>query len=786
MTRYANVYILFFLLLMLSVMSCTVLASNPYDVAKVPEREVADDSEWGKKYRGSVKQVFDKRCVVCHGCYDAPCQLKLSSTAGVDRGANKARVYNGARLLQAPYVSPFADAFATKEWRTKGFYSVLNEGVNTDNPDTEGSLIYKFIELKNKHPLPKHQALLPSEITLALDRKQECPTIYQFPEFSKKFPLWGMPYGLPAISDDEQNSIIEWLNAGSPLPAEPSLSVDIQKKVAQWEAYLNNDSLKGELVSRYIYEHLYLFHLYFDDDAALNYFQIVRSLTDTGEPIALIDTVRPFDDPGVKQFYYRLKPVNATLVSKTHMPYELSSARMQRWDQLFHTDDYQVSERVSYEVRIASNPFKAFEQLPAVSRYRFMLDDAEKIIMAFMKGPVCRGQIALDVIRDRFWVFFVNPNKPMSEDNAKFLASNSKNLQLPAKSGNPVFSAVGDWKKYAELQKTYLKNKFTYVEEISDQGEKLNLNLIWDGEGVNPNAALTVFRHTDSASVVQGLVGEHPTTAWFIDYPVFERIHYLLVAGYDVFGNVGHQLLTRLYMDFLRMESEINFIQLLPYSQRQKVWDEWYLGADKNTKDFYNAVSKIFIHDTSINYKSDDPENELLDMVSQLLSGLKDQGYDVNPGNTTNDYLDEINILSAMPNAAIQYLSDVTFLTIENKRGHVESFTLLRNKAHTNVASLFSEKSNRLPDQDTLTIVNGFLGAYPNTFWHVSDQNLNELVNDANMVSSAKDYARFMTRYGVRRTSENFWRHSDKLHANFKQIAPIDYSLFDYNRLENR
>ena len=58
--------------------------------------------------------------------------------------------------------------------------------------------------------------------------------------------------------------------------------------------------------------------------------------------------------------------------------------------------------------------------------------------------------------------------------------------------------------------------------------------------GSNRNAALTVFRHFDSASVVQGPGRRgRPKTAWVIGYPLFERIYYLLVAGYDVYGNVG-------------------------------------------------------------------------------------------------------------------------------------------------------------------------------------------------------------------------------------------------------
>ncbi|TMP77078.1 9-hexadecenoic acid cis-trans isomerase, partial [Pseudoalteromonas phenolica] len=94
---------------------------------------------------------------------------------------------------------------------------------------------------------------------------------------------------------------------------------------------------------------------------------------------------------------------------------------------------------------------------------------------------------------------------------------------------------------------------------------------IWRGEGENPNAALTIFRHFDSATVVKGFIGQPPKTAWVLDYALFERIHYLLVAGFDVYGNIGHQLITRLYMDFLRLEGEQNFLNLLPLSHRQEI-----------------------------------------------------------------------------------------------------------------------------------------------------------------------------------------------------------------------
>ncbi len=77
-------------------------------------------------------------------------------------------------------------------------------------------------------------------------------------------------------------------------------------------------------------------------------------------------------------------------------------------------------------------------------------------------------------------------------------------------------------------------------------------------------------------------MGEIPKTAWVIDYPIFERIYYDLVANFDVFGNVGHQLSTRLYMDHLRMQSENIFLAFLPADRREDIRASWYVGAERD------------------------------------------------------------------------------------------------------------------------------------------------------------------------------------------------------------
>ncbi|MFA0698112.1 fatty acid cis/trans isomerase, partial [Vibrio sp. 10N.222.49.C9] len=102
--------------------------------------------------------------------------------------------------------------------------------------------------------------------------------------------------------------------------------------------------------------------------------------------------------------YYRLIRERETIVDKTHMPFALNAERMEKWLKWFDKEDYTITKLPSYQLKVASNPILAFADIPVDSRYQFLLDEAQNTIMAFIKGPVCRGQLALNVINDHFWV----------------------------------------------------------------------------------------------------------------------------------------------------------------------------------------------------------------------------------------------------------------------------------------------------------------------------------------------------------------------------------------------
>jgi hypothetical protein len=111
-------------------------------------------------------------------------------------------------------------------------------------------------------------------------------------------------------------------------------------------------------MSRYIFEHLFIGSLYFDEegDAASHLVQPGALAHAEGQPIDVIATRRPYDDRGGERFYYRLQPGTVTRSAKRHMPYALNPARMARWRELFLDPDYTVNTLPGYEGKAAPTP----------------------------------------------------------------------------------------------------------------------------------------------------------------------------------------------------------------------------------------------------------------------------------------------------------------------------------------------------------------------------------------------------------------------------------------------
>ena len=770
---------------LLALLSCACDGVRPSAPTAIPKTQLArasaraeDLPAHGVGWR-AAQRLLERRCVVCHGCYDAPCQLQLGTFEGIARGASKLEVYDGARLLAAAPTRLYVDAQHADEWRMKGFHPVLPEATR---PDVAKSLLVRMLELKRDVPLPVSERL-PDDLQVGLDRLQQCPRADEFERFAAEHPTWGMPYALPGLSPSEHALLVDWVAQGAPHDAEPPVDSGTQAAIERWERFLNQPSKKARLMARYVYEHLFLASLRFDEAPSGRYFRLVRARNPIGEPVEEIATRRPFEDPGPWPFYYRIVPRHGPVLDKTHMPYVLNEARRERYRALFLQPEYVVRELPSYDLKTAANPFAAFAAIPVSSRYRFLLDEAQLTIGGFIKGPVCRGQVALNVIDDRFWITFVDPESPVVAGEAALLARTQVDLGLPAEQGSN--GLLVHWHRYARRQRAFLKAKSDYLTSLATTSDTVTLEHLWNGDGDNPNAALTVFRHFDSGSVVQGLVGGRPKTAWVLGYALLERIHYLLVAGFDVFGNIGHQLHTRMYMDFLRMEAEHNFLLMLPKARRGAVVDGWYRDASPRVKQHVYGRLARFDQESGLRFVSDIPEQEIFAQLQAHLSKVDMQKYQVEV--EKDEELRSVLLqLAEVSGLAASLLAETSLLEVTGEGNTSRYFSLLRESAHTNVAQLFGEPSRRRPGEDRLTVVRGFVGAYPNVLFRVQRKQLPAFVREVAALATEQGYSTLRARYSIRRTHPEFWAHSDRIQDAHARLEPLSSGLLDYNRLDDR
>lgn len=734
-------------------------------------------------YTRDIQPIFTEKCVACHACYDSACQLNLGSAEGAARGASKVPVYDGERSQATPTTRLFYDAFGKQAWQQKGFYSVL------DAQGSQAALMARMLELGHNAPLQPN-AKLPDDIVLGLNRENMCAMPGEFNAYAGAHPREGMPLAVTGLTDQQYQTLQRWLASGAPIDEQglaPSAKEALQ--VQQWENLFNQPGARESLVARWLFEHLYLAHIYFENGEPGHFFQWVRSRTPSGQPIDLIATRRPNDDPGT-QVYYRLWPVQGVIVHKTHITYPFSAAKMARIKALFYAGNWQVNALPGYGPGRRANPFDTFEAIPAKARYQFMLDNAEYFVRTFIRGPVCRGQIATDVIRDNFWALFQDPDHDLYITDARYRGQATPLLAMPGQNDD-VGSVLSLWLAYRDKRNEYEALRRDSYADLPPP----SWSSLWAG---NDNALLSIFRHFDSASVTKGLIGEVPQTMWLFDYPLLERTYYQLAVNFDVFGNVSHQAQTRLYFDLIRNGAEQNFLRLMPADSRDGYMDDWYQNSGKLKLWLdYEAIDDD--KPTGLHLSENDPKR---DFASQLLSRYGDLNASPDPINRcsgaycSRDGIDPalqeaeqaLSRLTSRPAAGLKVIDQLpkaTMLRIETAGGQRVVYSMVRNRAHSNVAFLLGEAYRYQPGLDTVTIYPGVLSSYPNFMFNIPAVEVPEFVAQMEQAHDAKRFEKIVDRWGVRRSHPLFWQYFHDLSQYIRETTPVEEGVLDMNRYEN-
>ncbi|MBU0901836.1 MAG: fatty acid cis/trans isomerase [Gammaproteobacteria bacterium] len=734
-------------------------------------------------YSRDIQPIFTQNCVACHACYDAACQLNLGSAEGVQRGASKATVYAGTRTEAQPTTRLFVDAHGAAAWQRKGFTSVL------DQQGSQAALLARMLELGHQQPFAANNKL-PAELEISIKRVNQCPLPQEFDAFARDNPQAGMPFAVTGLTEADYQTLQAWIEQGAPVDQQAlQASAAEAQQIATWEAFLNAPGAREGLVSRWLYEHLFLAHMHFAGGEPGHFFQMVRSRTPSGQPVDIIATRLPNADPG-SEFYYRLTPVQGVIVHKTHITYALSAAKLARIKELFFASEWQADAVPGYGAQRRANPFETFAAIPPQARYQFMLDNAEYFVRTFIRGPVCRGQIATDVIRDNFWTVFQDPQHDLYITDPVYREQAKDLLAIPGQLDS-ITDLLGIWRSYRNKRNEY---EALRMQRYADAPAP-SWSHIWAG---NDNALLSVFRQHDSASVRKGLIGEVPQTIWWLDFPLLERTYYQLVVNFDVFGNLSHQAQTRLYFDLIRNGAEVNFLRLMPAQSRQAYLSDWYQSSGK---------LKIWLDYQAIDTKTpsalrlagSDAKHSFAETLLARYGSLNARPDPINrcsgahchrPGIAPELQRAEQSLsrLTAKPAGAlkvIEQLPEATLLRVEMPSGQREVYSLLRNRAHTNVAFMLGEELRYQPALDTLTVYPGVLSSYPNFIFNVQAEQVAEFVSAMEQARDTPAFEQVVERWGIRRTHPEFWRYFHDMSAYIQQTEPIEAGVLDMNRYEN-
>lgn len=762
-------------------------------------------------YQRSIQPIFEKKCVACHACNDAPCQLNLGSADGALRGASKIKVYDGTRTSTQSPTRLFIDAETTPQWRAKGFSSVLgkNRSDNKASENANASLMARVITMGHEQPFAANSKL-PDSIPIGTDLDKQCALDDdEFSLFERKYPLRGMPLGVAGLSNTEYHTLKTWLAQGADVDSTTiKASPEEAVQITQWENFLNQPGRREQLLSRWLYEHLFLAHLYFENIKDSHFFEVVRSRTASGTAIDLIATTRPNDSPGVSPVYYRLRPVQGAIVHKTHITYPLSPEKISRIKTLFFNDKsskWKLNTNSPYGEEARANPFMTFAAIPARARYQFMLDNAEYFVRTFVRGPVCRGNIATDVIRDNFWTFFQSPDSDIYINNAQHRAAATPLLGVPGqKVGIADFFSQSI--KYTKRRNQYSALRTRDYARLQAKGAAFTD--IWNGDGKNDNALLTIYRQYDSASVRKGLWGEIPQTMWLLDYPLFERIYYSLVVNFNVFDTASHQAQTRHYFDLIRHGAESNFLRLMPAKSRAALLNDWYQDSGKLKTWLY--YPKLDTKQASrIHYESDDAKTEFAGMLLGQFNAINARPDPINrcgnspgdnhPEQTKHCYRDNapafartadqaLSHMTARPASGmpvINFLPEASILRVYTPAGEREIYTMLRNRAHSNVAYMAAESLRYQPEKDTLTIYPGVLTSYPNFAFNIPVAEINDFSVAMQGASREDNFDKIIQHWGVRRTHPDFWLLFHDYTAYIYEHEPVEAGILDMNRYQN-
>jgi hypothetical protein len=386
-----------------------------------------------------------------------------------------------------------------------------------------------------------------------------------------------------------------------------------------------------------------------------------------------------------------------------------------------------------------------------------------------IRGSVCTGKRATYAIRDHFWVLFLDPNSDPSVNEP----------EIGEREWIPLSTSKEDRDNIIKKLIKADSNKFGY-----------STDMIWKGNGTNPNALLTIFRHELSASVHRGIIGKLPSTVWVLNFSNFERLYYNLVVEFMPWGSAAHQYSTWRAMTYHRQEAEERFLMFFPPELRPQIRNRWKEGLSE-------YASQILAMKPS----SDNPEEQEKNLypVQNIMTKItgkmpKEVIGNINPYflqsineyqpsdhiNTIEKWEHELSLINTLQRQKFaRYLPNILYLKLENK-----AYTLLLNRSFKFNDMILGMNMAPEPQYDSISFVKGLFGDRPELFLEISLNDSSLFLKRLLAVNSEADWLELKKRYAIKRNDVKIWTMLDWFHSYDKNFDLVEAGVIDMNQYD--
>ncbi len=736
----------------------------------------------------NIKPIFDAKCVGCHACYDSPGQLDLRSVDGIVRGAMKVDTYAArGKPIEPTFV--WNSANTLDDWREMGFFSVIEGG--------RDSIMGKMLVLGHANPVKPNEQF-PADIKIdQLERQNYLPNKYEIDGYAEQYPQEGMPLAVSGLSEEEYTATMSWLENGAPIDYEaPDPTANELAEIQKWEAFLNADDKPSKLVARYIFEHLFLVNFLFEDRDDANSFILVRSTTPSGKDTVPVHQHLPNGEVDGK-FYYRFMLLELTdCVKNTRLQMLASDEKLDRWKNMFSEEDWSADRLPGYTDAERFNPLGTFNAIPPKARWKFTLDTGWLQNASIVHGPSCHGNMAVGTVQERWWMLFESPDTSLYVNDPVYRAEIDPLVALQQNPDN-LMDAFLMQREYLERRKEAIKRAFGRAKETH---HRARLADIWRGEYPDDTPFLSFIRHDDNGYAVEGsaAMGDFPKTVWVADLPIMEHAAYSAYINFDVFGDTLSQIFaSRQIFGLSRVSNELNFLRFLPVKARRPLFESWYQGelAEAVTPALVPRLQPDEDIPTDIKYTTDDPKREFLEKAIAYLGTRVNADDPINRPKTGDDADRITKALISIVDASREQeptwrkfktlLPEAVFLRVDGAGREPVVYTMMHERDYATKGFISMALQDDIPSKAQVMILEGIYTAYPNFMFRINEDEIEEFASTLIDAETQDDLTAIVERWGIRRSSPDFWPVLDSVTAYGERTNPRRAGTFDINRYKN-